>query len=369
MIALALFACAGPALTFNHTATIEVVDGPGAENQAFLDLFDLAERELRVALPYGQDPTLADALIEVADRGVDVYVATDIDQQGEAGIAALLDAGIDVTLADDAVGYFDFASNMDVAWTSDQCKMTSAFAVADRKWFVGATSAGTGLDGTQIVARGQHEDVAIDLWSEHAQIYGGTDATALTAHSGGAKSIMDDRWRYGTGSDADLEVWFGPQQRLTKRVIDATYGARHSVWVMTDDLANEGLIVAMQAKAADGFDVRVIVGPHFGDSASILSRTLENDAPDVQKFQITDAEYVPTLVIVDAEDHADTQGKALFLSHDLFSASRIYRGDTLVSDQLIDGVLWQIDDWGPRNPMFLDLQGAFEAHLDRAGDL
>ena len=97
----------------------------------------------------------------------------------------------------------------------------------------------------------------------------------MTAFSNMQKSIADNRWLYRTQSSLDLEVWLGPQERLTKRIIDAVYGARSSVRVLTNDFANEGLTQALQAKAGHGFNVQVIVGPGMRGSNSALSRFFE----------------------------------------------------------------------------------------------
>ena len=367
MISLLFVACAAPLGQFNHHVTIEAHDGADGANAAFLDVFERATTELRVALPAGTDTELTDGLLAAYDRGVDVRVVTDVDRESDPGFVALTEAGLSVQYGDGAVAYFDFNSNADVGWTSDQVVLSSAFAVADKTWFAGASRAGGTEDGQTLVAYGQHQDLADDLWTEHVQLYGGIDATALTAFSAPAKSIADIRWRYGTGTDAELEVWFGPQQRLTKRVIDLVYSARQSVWIVTDDLANDGLARALQEKARDGFDVQVIVGPKFGTSAAPLSRVFEDDTPDVVKFQV-DRAYVPTVVIIDADPSRNAQERALFMTHDLYSAGRLYRGSSIVSDQLIDGVLWQVDDWNERSAAFDEVLSVWESHLDQAGE-
>jgi hypothetical protein len=368
LIPLLLIACAAPDLEFNHHATVQAHDSQDSANQAFLDVFERATTELRVALPSGTDETLTDALIAANDRGVDVLVVTDVDQVADPGFVALSEAGIAVTYGDGAVGYFDFNSNADVGWTSDQVILSSAFTVADKTWFAGASRVGGLEQGQTLTVSGQHNDLADDLWTEHVQLYGGIDCTALTAFSAPAKSIADIRWRYGTGQQDELEMWLGPQQRLTKRVIDATYAARRSVWILTDELANDGLARALQEKAADGFDVQVIVGPRFGTSEPALSREFEDRTPDVVKYRI-DAEYVPTVVIVDAESSGTVQGRALFLTHDLYSAARLNRGSAIVSDQLIDGLLWQIDTWnGEPSRNFEEVLSVWTSHLDQAGD-
>lgn len=365
---LTLVACAAPDAGYNSSVNVEVVSGADAADQRLIDVIDGAQSDLHVAMPFGQDLALSDALIAAQDRGVAVDVVTDIDQVDDPANVALADAGVPLTLADGALSYFDFAMNADIGWTSAQVKMSSAFAVADRQEFAGATSVGTGGDGSDIVVSGHYEDLSEDLWLEANQLFGGTDASSVDSHDAMAKSIADYRWRYGMGSDAWIEMWFGPQERVTKRVIDNVYSARKSVWVLTDDFANEGLATALEAKAADGFDVQVVVGPHFGQSSSGLSRLL-TDAAHVTKMQVTDVEHVPTVVIIDGDGDGRTLGRAMFATHDLYSAARAYRGSAVVSDQTIDGVLWQIDDWGAKSAMFNDVVGVFNDHKSRAEPL
>ncbi|MEM6928868.1 MAG: hypothetical protein AAF602_18155, partial [Myxococcota bacterium] len=186
------------------------------------------------------------------------------------------------------------------------------------------------------------EELVEDWLVEHNQIFGGIDASSLTAFSSPAKSIADFRWRYGTGTSTDLEVWFGPQERITKRVIDAVYQAKSRVWVMTDDFANEGLFAALRAKHDWGFEVRVINGPNIGTTSSALGRAYDTELAPVERRELLDVEEVPTVVYVDPE--VDNNGFAtaswvLVLTHDLYSSARLYRGVEIQTDQLIDGAL------------------------------
>ena len=199
------------------------------------------------------------------------------------------------------------------------------------------------------------------------------------------KSIADNRWLYPTQTDVMLEVWLGPQERLTKRIIDGVYGARSDIRVLTNDFSNEGLAKALQEKAEWGFDVEVIVGPAFKDSHSKYSRRLEDSTDDVDKFQVTEGAEVPTVVLIDfkkADDGLRHTSRAFVLSHDLYSAVRIDDSEQpdlvddeevipgVTNDQLIDGNLWVLDDGsGGVSDELLLLETLYENHLDRAGEL
>lgn len=361
-----LVACAAPdADAFRVPMSLAGADEVGTSDQ-FVDVVDAAEETLHVALPTAEDTVLTDAIIAAWDRGVDVAVVSDVDQANDAGIVALIDAGVPVQLGDGAVGYFDFAFNLDVEWASEDVLMSHGFAVADGRWWVGSTLAGSLQPGLRVVVGGENEELAEDLISEHLQIFGGSDATALTAYSGMAKSIADFRWRYGTDTDVTLDLWLGPQERTVKRVIDGVYSARHSVRVLTNDLANDGLVKALQDKAAWGFDVQVVVGPEFGESASVLSRVLTNDAPDVVKAQVHAGVEVPTIVLIDLEGGKDTEIRGFVVSHDLYSSSRLYKGSEVRNDQLIDGSLWVITDFDDASDEIETLAEIWQAHVDVA---
>ena len=274
---------------------------------------------------------------------------------------ALEEAGLQVRYADDAVTYFDFAINADVSWSSEQVVMSNTVLVTDELEVLSASHLGTG-EGTRLLWRGRGEDIGGDFAAEHNQIFGGTDAAARTTYDSLAKSVTDARWSYPTQTDLSLELWFGPQERLVKRMIDYTYGARGSIWLMTDDLADEGMIKALYAKAVDGFDVRVLVGPRFGTSSPNSSAILTRETPGMAKRQLTD-DVVPTMMLVDLK--RDRLGRyntarGMMLSHPVWSANRLFAGTEVITDQLVDGNLWVLDDFGAPSAELLTLEAVFE---------
>ncbi len=369
----ALVACSAPDASSLRNQVEVVIDADDAStSQRFVDLIDSASSTLQVALPQnpetgelpGFDPAIGDAIISAANRGVEVEVVSDVDANGDAVIEALQDADIAVTLADSDMAYFEFSTNEDVGWPSEDVMMSHAFVLADTTKFLNATRLG-GLDGQRVIFSGANEDLGIDLASEFRQVFGGTDATAMDAYSAPAKNIADNRWRYGTSTDADLEVWFGPQERLIKRLIDSVYGARVSVKILTDEFSNDGLAIALQDKAEDGFDIQVVVGPRYTAEvcgAAKAGEVLFEDTDDVEKLHITDAISIPTIVLVDIEGGKNTTRRAFVLSHDLVNAARFYRGNEVRTDQLIDGNLWVLDDWGTPSPMFDPLIAAWDEY-------
>ena len=372
LLLLPLIACAPPdssAMFMN--LDVRVVDDEAAAASEFVAVVESAEKNLIVALPKGQDTFLTDAIIDRHESGVKVRVVVDVDQQNDAGVQDLLTAEVPLRLADGAVEYFDFAQNGVVSWQSQQVIMSHAFAVADRLRIVNATSVGGTSSGAQVVFQMRGEDLAEDLWLEHNQLFGGSDATALTAFSSPAKSRADFRWIYPNNSDTPMEFWIGPQERVIKRVIDAIYTARTSVRVMSNELVNDGIVQALQNKAKWGFEVDVVVGPDFGTTSSALARELRNETPDVNKFTFDAADDLPTVILIDVEGGLTTQPRAYIVSHDLYSASRFLGSRSLTTDQLIDGNLtiltdanYRLDKGGdsPLQP----LVELFEDHLNRS---
>lgn len=373
MSPLWLLACAAPPDLSEATDAVSVAAYTTAVDaeDAFVAVLDQAVESIDVALPNLASPYIAQVLVDLAEqRGVSVRAVTDVDQAADPGVAILQDAGIPLRLADGEVAYFEFSLNLDVRWESEQVIQSHAMAVVDRRWVVSATSLGV-TDGWFLVWTGRGEDLAQDVGAELNQVIGGLDASSLTAYDSLAKSVTDLRWSYPSPGQALPEVWFGPQERLVKRVIDAVYAARSSVKVLTNDFSDPSLALALQAKAADGFLVEVVVGPGFGSSSSANSRVLEEDTPDVVKWQVASL-VVPTVVIIDDEQDrlgGWNQVKTMTLSHDLYSAGRLYRSSPIVTDQLIDGNLWAFNAWGAPTGEQQPLLDAWEAHLAEAEPL
>ncbi len=371
MIPLLLLACDGPQMSeAYHQLTVEVVADDAAVEAAFIAAMATAEEDIALMVPGMESTTLAAALVEAAGKGITVEVVADVDATGQAGLLALEEAGVSVQYADDSLSYFDFAINDDVTWSSDQVVMSHAMLIVDRVSVVNASHSGAG-EGSRLLWTARGEDIAGDMDLEHNQIFGGTDAAARTAYNSLAKSVADMRWAYPTQTDLQLEIWLGPQERLIKRLIDYSYTARASIWLMTDDLADEGMIEALYAKAVDGFDVRVIVGPSFGETSPNSSAILLRETPGLSKRQISDA-VIPTVVLIDLE--RDRTGRyntarAMGLSHPIWSANRLYSGSEVLTDQLVDGNLFVLDDFGAPSAELLAIKTLFEQAWERGEEL
>lgn len=381
----ALMACQAPDAggAFNQLELF-IAETPDEANQQFADFVGQASDTVQVALPTDQDSVIAEAILDAWNKGLDVEVVTDIDEASQPGIQLLLDNEVPVTLADDGLAYFDFNINADVEFTSDTTIMSNAWVVVDGARALLGTRAGFVTTGETILVEISGEQPVEDIQSEHLQLFGGSDATATTAFDALAKSIADVRWRYATQSDLDLEIWFGPQERLTKRLIDAIYTARGSVHVLTNDLSDDGFARALQDKAEWGFPVFAVVGSEYNRGDSRPESVFQNETPAVEnKRRYTGADDMPTLLIVDYDNGID--GKtynthAYIVTHDVHVTSRITAAIAPppfseepwigpVTDQLIDGTLLVIHDYDEKNAEIEALFELWQRHYDNAGAL
>ncbi len=359
---------------FNHIDVQVLSSATSATDVSakWVAMVESAQQSVHIAIPEGDDTALADALIAAMERGVEVEVVTDVDLAETPGISRLISDGVPVQLADAGMAYFDFGVNADVAFTSEQVRMTSAYAIADRQRFVAGSDGGSAVGGARVVIEGRGQRLIEDLLTEHVQLFGGADATAVTAFDAPQKSIADNRWLYPTQGDWHLQMWLGPQERVTKRMIDEVYGARANVWLLTDELANEGMARALQAKASVGFDVQVVVGPSFGSTAPGLARIFERETPAVDKRRVS-TPRVPTVLIVDSEPAMvgglGLNTKVYVLSHTMISSTRLWNAEPIPTDQLTDGVLWVVDDPGQQAAATADLIALFQSMRDQGSAL
>lgn len=381
LISLLAIGCSAPDLDGLFTQ-VNVSTGGRAETvDAARTLIENATESLHVAMPAGEDTELSALLIDAYNDGLDVEVTTDFDQVDDAGIQALIAADVPVTRTNDGLEYFEFVLGTDVSWESADTILSSSFIVADRLSFMSTSELGFGHDGARVIIEGRGQDLADDLLKEHNQLMGNgqdaADATSTTAFDNQAKSIADPRWRYPLRTGAHAEVWFGPQERVTKRIIDAVYAARSDIRILTDDFANEGLTKALEDKASQGFDVEIIVGPRWNQTNTALARLLQSNTPNVSKRRVASGR-VPTVVLIDLDTARDGNAytaRGFVLSHDLYSAERLYRGSPVTTDQLIDGVLWVFEDannGGTPEDVSDEISaiyGLYAEHRDAAGSL
>jgi hypothetical protein len=380
---VAITGCNAPQIADTFTQLdVTIVDDALGTNNEMIYAARQAETSLHVGLPSLNDDVLAQEIADAYLRGVDVEVVLDIDQQFDDGVSILEDADVPLTFADGALTYFDFAALYNVEIASENVIMSHAYVVRDRIEALTATHAGDLYAGPRVLFRATGEDLIEDILSEHLQVFGGADAQSTTAFDSLAKSIADNRWAYPTNEAMVPELWFGPQERLTKRVIDAVYSARSSVKILTDDFSNLGLARAMQSKAQFGFPIEIVVGPRFGLANTTNAEFLRSSTEDVVKWRwLAGADEgtveIPTIVLIDVDESASrnrNNPQAMVLTHDLYAAAREFGsgGEPLpgyVSDQVIDGMLWVLSEPGAPSETLLQLDDLFDEFANTAEEL
>ena len=124
---------------------------------------------------------------------------------------------------------------------------------------------------------------------------------------------------------------------------------------MSNDVADEGIIRAMQQKSADGFDVEVIVGPGFSSTNGAISDILAFQPGNIKVLRAAGADPLSTLLFVDfdrAMDGRYHKPQAMMLTHPVLSAARSYSDRAVITDQLTDGALYVLQVHGePTSPL------------------
>jgi hypothetical protein len=258
-------------------------EGGGEFNDAQLEtqviaVASSAERRLEVAFEHLESTAVAQSLVDAQERGVDVRVVGDIDHRNQAGFRLLTDPmvglrdngdGIEPVTFGDGEIFYSPQPTVEVLRAGDLNRMTHNFIIADESRVVNLTGGFFSPEAGQTFQIGfdvTSEDIAKDFGDELVQMYGGMFSTTLSTFNGPLKSDTNTRTHYPTDL-GDLEIYFGPQERLTKRLIDEIYKARASVFIATESLNNNFIRDALRYKAESGFDVGVVVSTENRDSA------------------------------------------------------------------------------------------------------
>lgn len=328
------------------TVDLQLTESEQSESQVdkFVRDIEGADTRILAAVSHLQNERVANALVEAQSDGVEVKIVSDANHADETGFQILEENDIDPVYGDGALSYLpdpnlspvlagcrlneqkrysvctsladdDDARTMDRPGSFNL--MSHNFALIDKQtvWMFAL-----GFDGAAhdwLGWRGESESMFEDLQREFRQLHGGVFSIDLDVYSGENKVVPDGVETYHTDV-GDVGIHYNPQERLVKRVIDAVYEAKSSVFIMTDNLRNPFLLEALEYKKAAGFDVRVVVHPdHQIDAKMDRLRDLGvRLAPE-------GLDHLPTLAITDAEpadDGAVWPRKAQIVSHPLWRA-------------------------------------------------
>ncbi|MFW5966711.1 MAG: phospholipase D-like domain-containing protein [Persicimonas sp.] len=366
------------------TVDYHVADDQEAQTTRHDDLIadiDNARERVDVAVSALEDDQLALALVDAAKRGVPVRLVTDYEEfeSDQEGLGIVEEADeIDVTIGDGTLGYLPEPtlapilgecreeeeeqfircsqgqdSEQDVmVRPGDYNVMSHDFALIDDE-IVWTFPPLDGASRDWMGWRVESSKMAYDFTREFQQMHGGVFSTTLDVYNGPVKSTADNNVRYYTDK-GEMRLWFNPQERLLKQVIDEVYKAKASVWVMSDNVVNGDLLDALEYKDERGFDVRVMSNPDLqgeGDAADQLDGLGVAAPPE-------DIDRLSTLIVIDETRDRSGQHRprrVLSLSHPLMRAKPFEvefdsggADDVIIypSDLFVDGNLWQLVENG-----------------------
>ena len=366
----------------------EAVEGSAHYEQLLADI-EAARDSVDIAVSRLEDTTVAEALVAAHNRGVTVRVVSDWDSwasgmNADAGLLILEQADVLPTYGDGELQYLPdpmLASIMGACSDYDDEQYRSCTQGQDSVQGVMVRPGAFNLmshnfaiiDGMTVWNFPELNDtnqpwvgwriessiLAYDFRSEFQQMFGGVFASTLDVYNGPVKSNTNASVQYFT-DQGRMRVLFNPQERLVKTMIDEVYKAQASVWVMSDNISDPQMLKALEYKAANGFDVRVMFHPSHQASGSPLNR-LNAVGGRVAPAEL---DHLPTLMVIDQE--IDRNGRkrprsVISLSHSLWHASPYevvpgeprpsggLRNDSVSiypSDLFVDGNMWVLSESG-----------------------
>lgn len=342
-----------------HTSVEYVVAVPGSSDvvERAIAIVDSARESCWLAAETFTSVELADALVAAQARGVDVRTVGDVDLRGQAGFRRLAErlqpvfGELPMRYGDGPLVYNPQLVDT-IAREGDHNRMTHNFVVCDEREVLGVTGGFGPADVHQVGFEATSLYLGRDYADEFNQMFGGIYAATLSAFNGPLKSITDNREWY----DADVgrfEAYFGPQERPMKRVVDAVYAARSSVFVVAEELTSLPLANALRYKAEAGFDVRVVVADSGTDVNSSRYARLRNAFDALENAHITSAPDVAINAILLDTERSPISGRrhrarAFLLSEPLLAATSIVEGQTTVAraaDAFSDSNLVVFNRW------------------------
>jgi len=360
-----VWATSGTVDHFNRFHAFSVGSGPQftyditeIERRA-VELVANARSSVDVALDNFESTRLADAIIEAKARGLNVRVVGDEDRKGQDGFRRLEDGGVQPVYGDGAVTWQAVFGRELVQRAGDDNLMTHNFIIADQLRVLNLTG-GFPLDGDEGVQTGfiqSSEEMTKDFVHSFDQMHGGIFATAQTFYDDSVSSDRGHRTTFPT-EDGVVELYFGPQERLVKELIDRVYSARVSVFIAAAEFRNRELARALRYKAEAGFDVRLVTGQPPAAPTTGISDVRSNPAID------------GTIVIFDGgrdRNGVYWGGNAVQLSMPIFEAVPYYFEDAAEanplpqrSDRFTDANMWAVhENTVNRNDDFTQLVNAF----------
>ena len=319
---------------------VTAVPGSSTLDTRVIALIDSAESTAWLAAEDFSSVPIATALIRAQSRGVDVRVVGDIDRQEQAGFDEIetglqpVDGEVPVRFGDGPLFYNPQLIDT-VFREGDHNRMTHNFVVVDELRVMSLTGGFGPTDVHQVGFEARSHYLGRDFADEFNQLFAGMFATTLSAFNGPLKSITDPRSWYDS-DNGRLEVYFGPQERLVKQIIDRVYEARASITVVAEELTSLPLANALRYKAEAGFDVTVVLNADGQDVPSSRYERLEDAFAGLSNARIGIAGSVMLNAVIIDDGASPIDGQryrswAMFVSEPLLAATAVIEGTTLVS--------------------------------------
>lgn len=346
-----------PADVFNRVGILEAGDGAlstGDLESRMIAIINGAEHRAYAVFEDFESEPVAQALIDAHNRGVDVKVVGDVDRRYQVGFRMAEEAGLYTRFGNGELD-FELEPTRPATAEGDHSRVTHNFVVVDSRFVVNIS--GGFLEGRpnvqQLGFEATSEDIATDFEDEAIQMAGGVFATTYDNFNSIIKSDVNNRRYYRTETGV-IEVYFGPQERLMKRVIDAAYSAKSSVFIVGEGLENEFLAEALRYKAMNGFQVAVVLDAD-AEGESPIATSLASDFDDIRGDDVLpDLRYrsgiQQNMIIIDANvsphDGKTHQTKVYVLSEPLAASGGFVRvGNTYegrTADALMDANMWAL---------------------------
>jgi hypothetical protein len=389
-VAASALSCADETITtefmFNSAYFISPTEDPGNTFVATSGLEALvvgsisrAKRTVDAAFEDLHSTAVAQALIDAQSRGVRVRIVGDADHADHPGMALLLStlgdaaSGGAVRLGNGALTYNPQPTSI-VSRSGDMNRMTHNFVIVDERELINLSGGfpPPDRDPLQLALAFVSQDIPRDFGDEFDQMHAGVFATTLDLFNGPLKSNSNPRVTY-PNNEGDLELFFGPQERIIKRIIDEVYAARASIYIAAEALSNTALAEALAYKHATGFSVRILISRdglsepnsqvEFLRAALSKPRLVNHPRVGLSDIQVID-DLALNLVLIDAEpspvDNQFYLTKALSPSQPLIDAIPFLTiGGALIpqtADVFCDSNMWVINQYaGKLDPRVTDL--------------
>jgi hypothetical protein len=334
-----------------------------------------ADRRIDAALSHLKNEEIANALVDAQNRGVEVRVVSDVDHRDEAGFQILDDGGIVPVFGDGQVSYLpnpNLSPALGVCQNAPQREykrcvardggggvgtmirpgsynlMSHNFILIDTQTVWNIAKPFNDVSGPQIGWKAKSELLRRDLGREFQQLHGGVFSVDLSTFGGESKAKVSSSAVHHS-NHGDIIIRQNPQERLIKTVIDRIYEAKSSVFIASDSIRNPFVLDALEYKADNGFEVRILVNDDQQPQGDPRERL---DAMGAEF--VTSPDAIPTVVLTNAVSKPDSDEiyprTAQILSHPIwrgrpFEVNVATPSDEVFiypSDQFIDGNLWEL---------------------------